>query len=91
MALILELLTNIILLVTKPFSLLNLAFWFGIKIALTVIYTWTELIRTTISFYVNIVLSVITWTCALISLPARAVNVFQKEREVSFHLVFIFP
>ncbi|XP_014520165.1 uncharacterized protein LOC106777153 isoform X1 [Vigna radiata var. radiata] len=82
MALILELLTNIILLVTKPFSLLNLAFWFGIKIALTVIYTWTELIRTTISFYVNIVLSVITWTCALISLPARAVNVFQKEREL---------
>ncbi|WVZ13035.1 hypothetical protein V8G54_017565 [Vigna mungo] len=82
MALILELLANIILLVTKPFSLLNRAFWFGIKIALTVIYTWTELIRTTVSFYVNIVLSVITWTCGLISLPARAVSVFQKERQL---------
>ncbi|XP_027913056.1 uncharacterized protein LOC114173053 isoform X2 [Vigna unguiculata] len=82
MALILELLAKIILLVTKPFSLLKLAFWFGIKIALTVIYTWTELISTTISFYVDIVLSVITWTFGLISLPARTVNVFQKEKQL---------
>ncbi|QCD90949.1 hypothetical protein DEO72_LG4g1911 [Vigna unguiculata] len=82
MAMILELLASIILLVTKPFSLLKLAFWFGIKIALTVIYTWTELISTTISFYVDIVLSVITWTFGLISLPARTVNVFQKEKQL---------
>ncbi|ESW30081.1 hypothetical protein PHAVU_002G123000 [Phaseolus vulgaris] len=82
MALIFELLANIILLVTKPFSLLKLAFWFGIKIALTVIYTWTELIGTTISFYLNIVLSVMTWTSGLICLPARVVNVFQRERQL---------
>ncbi|CAJ1930820.1 unnamed protein product [Sphenostylis stenocarpa] len=82
MALLFDIICNIIFLVMRPFSLLNLAFWFGIKIALAVIYTWTELIGTTISFHVNIILSVITWTFGVISLPARAVNVFQKERQI---------
>ena len=75
--------TNIILLVTRSFSLLRLACLFGIRIALTVIYTWTELIRTSISFHVNIILRMITWTFGLISLPARVVNAFQRERQVS--------
>ncbi|KAG5013706.1 hypothetical protein JHK86_025967 [Glycine max] len=74
--------TNIILLVTRSFSLLRLACLFGIRIALTVIYTWTELIRTSISFHVNIILRMITWTFGLISLPARVVNAFQRERQL---------
>ncbi|TKY70180.1 alkylated DNA repair protein alkB [Spatholobus suberectus] len=82
MALISELLANIILLVTRPFSLLKLACLFGIRIALLVTYTWTELIRTIISFHVNIILRIITWTFGLISLPARAMNIFQKERQL---------
>ncbi|KAH1044179.1 hypothetical protein AAZX31_09G198900 [Glycine max] len=64
------------------FSLLRLACLFGIRIALTVIYTWTELIRTSISFHVNIILRMITWTFGLISLPARVVNAFQRERQL---------
>ncbi|KAL5143350.1 hypothetical protein HKD37_09G026324 [Glycine soja] len=81
--------TNIILLVTRSFSLLRLACLFGIRIALTVIYTWTELIRTSISFHVNIILRMITWTFGLISLPARVVNAFQRERQVC--ICFFFP
>ncbi|KAL2348763.1 hypothetical protein Fmac_002763 [Flemingia macrophylla] len=82
MAFIFELLTSITLLVTWPFSLLKLAWLFGISIALTVIYTWMELIRSTISFHVNIISRIITWIFGLISLPARAVNVFQRERQL---------
>lgn len=82
--------TNIILLVTRSFSLLRLACLFGIRIALTVIYTWTELIGTTISFHANIILRIITWTFGLISLPARVVYAFQRERQVSYHSVFSF-
>ncbi|KAL2945628.1 hypothetical protein AAZX31_U000100 [Glycine max] len=82
MALISELLANTILLVMRPFSLLRLACLFGIRIALTVIYTWTELIGTTISFHANIILRIITWTFGLISLPARVVYAFQRERQV---------
>ncbi|KAK7309453.1 hypothetical protein RJT34_06199 [Clitoria ternatea] len=82
MALITELLAYLLLLATWPFSLLKLACLFGIRIALVVIYTWTELIRTTISFHVNIILRTITWTFGLLSLPARVVNSFQRERQL---------
>ncbi|RZC30091.1 hypothetical protein D0Y65_001621 [Glycine soja] len=82
MALISELLANTILLVMRHFSLLRLACLFGIRIALTVIYTWTELIGTTISFHANIILRIITWTFGLISLPARVVYAFQRERQL---------
>ncbi|XP_027362509.1 uncharacterized protein LOC113870108 [Abrus precatorius] len=83
MALISELLANIIiLLVTRPFSLLKLACLFGIKTAMIVIYTWVELIRATFSFHVNIILRIITWTFGLISLPARVLNVFQREKQL---------
>lgn len=82
MAFVSALLANLILLVLRPFSLLMLPWLFGIRIALTVIYTWTELIRTTISFPVNIILRIITWTFGLISLPARAVNIFQRGRQL---------
>ncbi|KAK7407007.1 hypothetical protein VNO78_08646 [Psophocarpus tetragonolobus] len=82
MALIPELLANIILLVMGPFSLFKLACLFGIRIALAVAYTWTGLIGTTISFHINIILRIITWIFGLLSLPARAVNVFQRERQL---------
>ncbi|RDX99633.1 hypothetical protein CR513_17293, partial [Mucuna pruriens] len=82
MALISELLAGIILLVTTPFSLIKLACLFGIRIAFIVIYTWIGLIRTTVSFHVNIILRIITWAFGLFSLPARAVNVFQRDRQL---------
>ncbi|XP_061341763.1 uncharacterized protein LOC133288081 [Gastrolobium bilobum] len=75
MALISELLANVILLVTWPFSLLKLACLFGIRTALLVIYTWMELLGATISL-------IITWTFGLVSLPARVVNYFQRERQL---------
>nr|KYP34017.1 hypothetical protein KK1_045073 [Cajanus cajan] len=82
MAMISELLTNVTLLVTWPFSLLKLACLFGIRIALIVIYTWTELIRTTINFHANIILRITTWIFGIFSLPARALDVFQRERQL---------
>ncbi|XP_019420455.1 PREDICTED: uncharacterized protein LOC109330652 isoform X2 [Lupinus angustifolius] len=82
MSLISELLANIMLLVTRPFTLLKLACLFGIRTALIVTYTWTELIMATIIFHVNIISGTITWTFGLISLPARVVNAFQTERQL---------
>ena len=90
MALISELLANIILLVTRPFSLLKLACLFGVRTALLFIYTWTKLVKTTIIFHINIILGIISWTFGLISLPARVMNAFQRERQVSFHSVVVF-
>ncbi|XP_019445106.1 PREDICTED: uncharacterized protein LOC109348940 isoform X1 [Lupinus angustifolius] len=82
MALISELLANIILLVTRSFSLLKLAYLIGIRTAIIVTYAWTELIRGTIIFHLNMILGTITWTFGLISLPARVVNSFQRERQL---------
>lgn len=90
MALISGLLANLILLVLRPFSILMQPCLLGIRIALIVIYTWMELITTAISFPLNITLRIITWTFGLISLPARVLNVFQRERQVSFHSVVAF-
>lgn len=90
MALISELLANIILLVTRSFSLLKLVCLFAIRTVLIVIYTWMELVRTAISFHVNIILRIVTWTFGLIFLPARVVNAFQRERQVSFHSTVVF-
>ncbi|KAK7252580.1 hypothetical protein RIF29_36630 [Crotalaria pallida] len=86
MAFVSELLANVILLVASPFSLLKLACLFGIRTALIVIYTGTELIRATISFHVNVILGMITWTLGLISLPARVVNSFQRDRQLEQNL-----
>ncbi|CAL0311730.1 unnamed protein product [Lupinus luteus] len=82
MALISKLLANIILLVARPFSLLKLAYSIATRIALIVTYVWTELIRATIIFHLNIILGTIAWTFGLISLPTRVVNAFQRERQL---------
>ncbi|KAK7307392.1 hypothetical protein VNO77_40412 [Canavalia gladiata] len=82
MALISELLADIILLVTRPFSLLKLACLFGIRTALIVIFTWVELIKAAISFHVNIIMRIITWTFGLIFLPSRLLNAFQREKQL---------
>ncbi|KAE9613221.1 hypothetical protein Lalb_Chr05g0215221 [Lupinus albus] len=82
MALISELSANLILLATRPFSLLKLAYLIVMRTALIVTYAWTELITATIIFNLNIILGTITWTFGLISLPAKVVNAFQRERQL---------
>lgn len=87
MALVLELLSNIILLVTRPFALLKLSCVFIIRTAFIVIYTWTELVRATIRLHLNLIWGIVTWTIGIISLPARVVNALYRERQVSFQFV----
>ncbi|CAL0314231.1 unnamed protein product [Lupinus luteus] len=82
MALISELLATIILFMTRPFSVLRLACLFGIRTAIIVVYTWAELIRSIVSLNLNIILGTITWTLGLISVPARFVNAFRRERQM---------
>ncbi|KAI4327911.1 hypothetical protein L6164_020320 [Bauhinia variegata] len=82
MALIPELLANIILLVTRPFSILKLACLFGVRTIFTIIHAWIELVRATISFHVNIIWGIITWTIGLISLPVRVAHAMQRERQL---------
>ncbi|KAE9596857.1 hypothetical protein Lal_00007279 [Lupinus albus] len=82
MSLMYELLANIILFTTMPFSLLRLACLFGIRTVIIVVYTWAELIRSIISLNLNIIFGTITWTLGLISLPARFVNAFLRERQL---------
>ncbi|KAI9092328.1 hypothetical protein K1719_027828 [Acacia pycnantha] len=80
MALIPELLSNIMLLLTRPFALVKLSCVFIIRTAFLLIYAWTELVKATVRFHLNSIWRIITWTISIISIPARAVNALQRER-----------
>ncbi|XP_057763341.1 uncharacterized protein LOC130983171 [Arachis stenosperma] len=82
MGLVSEIVANILVLVTWPFSLFQLACLFGTRITLLVIYTWTEFIRNIIVFNINIALGIISWTFGLVLLPARILNIFHRERQL---------
>lgn len=80
----LEIMSAIIILVTKPFSLMKLAYMFGLRTVFIITHTWLELLRATICFHVNMLWSVILWSLALISLPIRVLTAVQRERTVSY-------
>uniref|UniRef100_A0A5B7B511 Uncharacterized protein n=1 Tax=Davidia involucrata TaxID=16924 RepID=A0A5B7B511_DAVIN len=86
MALFLEFVATIIILVTKPFSLVKLSCLFGLRCICTVIQTWVELLSASIFFHVNIFWRFIIWTVALISLPVRVLTALQRERLLEMHL-----
>ncbi|KAB2626232.1 hypothetical protein D8674_017892 [Pyrus ussuriensis x Pyrus communis] len=87
MALISELITNTMILVTWPFSVLKLLCLFGIKTAFIVIHAWMELVRAAVCFQVNIFLRIMIWPLALISLPGRVLTTLQRERQLEKHLL----
>lgn len=88
MSLFLELVSAILFLATKPFSLFKQLSIFGVKIICIVIQTWIELLRAAIWLHVHMFWSIVVWTVALISLPSRILNVLQRERLVSFGFLF---
>lgn len=83
MALFSELLTTIIILITRPFTLFKLVCLFCMKTAFVFVHTWIELGRATVSFYLNLVWGMISWTIAILSLPLRMLTALQRERQVS--------
>ncbi|KAK4252608.1 hypothetical protein QN277_014358 [Acacia crassicarpa] len=80
MALIPELLSNIMLLVTRPFAFVKLSCVFIIRTAFLLIYAWIELVKATVRLHLNSIWRIITWTIGIISIPARVVNALQRER-----------
>lgn len=83
MTLFSELMTTIVILVTRPFSLFKLACLFGMKTVIIIIRTWIELVRAAICFHLNLFWRITLMTVALISLPVRILNALQNERQVS--------
>ncbi|XP_058772647.1 uncharacterized protein LOC131646689 [Vicia villosa] len=86
MELISELLTSVILLVTRVFTIIKLVCLLPIRTGLIVINTWTELFRNAIIFNVNIVLRFISWMFGLFFLPARFVSSIERERQLERQL-----
>ncbi|XP_028755980.1 uncharacterized protein LOC114715333 [Neltuma alba] len=86
MALIPELLSNIILLVTGPFALIKLSCVFIVRTAFLFTYAWTELVKATVRFNLNLIWRIVTWTIGIISIPARVVNALQRERQLEEQL-----
>lgn len=84
MALVSELPTNIIILVTRPFSLFKLLCLFGIKTTFIIVHTCVELMKASVCFHVNLFWRITMWTFALISLPGRVLTALERERQVSF-------
>ncbi|KAI8547167.1 hypothetical protein RHMOL_Rhmol07G0174200 [Rhododendron molle] len=80
MALFVELADTIMILVTKPFSLLKQSCIFVMRGFCIVVYTWVELLRAAISIHVDIIRRLMIWTFALISLPVRILAALQRER-----------
>ncbi|KAA8528000.1 hypothetical protein F0562_035131 [Nyssa sinensis] len=86
MALFLELVATIIILATKPFLLIKISCFFGLRTIFIVIHTWVELLKTAICFHVYIFWRFMVWTVALISLPIRVLTALQRERLLEMHL-----
>ncbi|XP_075641103.1 uncharacterized protein LOC142612824 isoform X2 [Castanea sativa] len=81
MTLFSELMTTIVILATRPFSLFKLACLFGMKTVIIIIRTWIELVRAAICFHLNLFWRITMMTVALISLPVRILNTLQNERQ----------
>ncbi|KAF5936027.1 hypothetical protein HYC85_027156 [Camellia sinensis] len=86
MALFHELVGTIIILMTKPFSLVKLSCIFAMRSFCIVVYTWVEVLRTSISVHLNILWSVMFWTFTFISLPVRVLTALQRERLLQMRL-----
>ncbi|KAL5550044.1 hypothetical protein UlMin_000220 [Ulmus minor] len=86
MALFSEITASVITLVIKPFTLFKLACLLCLRTAFIFIITWADLVKATISLYLNILWKMIMWTVSLITLPLRVVNAVRKEKQLELHL-----
>lgn len=83
MALLLDLVSTAMVLVTNPLSLAKLSCVVGLRSIFLIIQTWIELFRAVINFQLNILWRVIIWVIAILSLPVRALTALQREKIVS--------
>ncbi|KAK2661938.1 hypothetical protein Ddye_000512 [Dipteronia dyeriana] len=86
MALLNELMTTTLTLVTKPFFLGKWAIFFCLKTTFIVVYTWIELIKATVNFHLNMMWGSMLWTAAIISLPVQVLTALQREKLLEEHL-----
>jgi hypothetical protein len=83
MTLFYELMTNIIIFVTRPFWLFKVACLFGMKTVFVIINTSIELVSAAICFHLSLLSRAVILIVALMSLPVRILNALQRERQVS--------
>ncbi|KAH7854634.1 hypothetical protein Vadar_016184 [Vaccinium darrowii] len=86
MALLGELGDSMMILLTKPFSLLKRSCIFVVRSFCIVVCTWVELLRAAINIHVDIITRFMIWTFALITLPVRVLAALQRERLLQIHL-----
>ncbi|XP_077238660.1 uncharacterized protein LOC143879881 isoform X2 [Tasmannia lanceolata] len=86
MGLLLEMLTNINILITQSMSLFKFLCLLAANTVGLVTLTWLVLVKTIINFHVDVCWRVLIWTVALISLPFRVLNALGRERQLEVHL-----
>ncbi|KAF6168927.1 hypothetical protein GIB67_038424 [Kingdonia uniflora] len=86
MGLLFELITNAIVFVTQPFSLLNLICAIGLRCTCLVTETWMQIVKAIINFNLNICWRITIWIVAIVSLPLRILNALQRERQLQMLL-----
>ncbi|KAG7031639.1 hypothetical protein SDJN02_05680, partial [Cucurbita argyrosperma subsp. argyrosperma] len=88
MALLSEFLNITIFLVTRSFSFFMRTCSFIFK-TFVVVQTWLELLKTLVSFHLNIFRTTSMWIIAFVSLPGRIVVALQRERQLQLNLQFL--
>lgn len=86
MTLFYELMTNILILVTRPFWLFKVACLFVMKTVFVIIHSSIELVSTAICFHLSLLSRATILTVALISLPVRILNALQREKQLELYL-----
>ncbi|KAK1285354.1 hypothetical protein QJS10_CPB20g01069 [Acorus calamus] len=81
---LIELMKNMFMLVTKPFSVIMLVCLLGTRVLALTTLTSVHLIRTIIHVHVQPCFKILAPVISVLSLPVRIVNALQRERFVSF-------
>ncbi|XP_022981741.1 uncharacterized protein LOC111480805 isoform X2 [Cucurbita maxima] len=89
MALLSEFRNITIFLVTRSFSFFIRTCSFIFKTFVVVVQTWLELLKTSVSFHLNIFWTTSMWIIAFVSLLGRIVVALQRERQLQQNLQFL--
>ncbi|XP_031119395.1 uncharacterized protein LOC116022705 [Ipomoea triloba] len=81
-----KLMSTIIFVLVKPFSLIKQSVSFGVRSLCIVLLTWMELLRNAICLHVSILWKLTTWIISIPFLPMRVLNALQNERLLKIHL-----
>ncbi|KAL2236798.1 uncharacterized protein LOC105164996 isoform X2 [Sesamum indicum] len=86
MALLLELLSLVVGLMVRPFSLVRLSFQIGVQSICFVVQTWIEMLRTVVYLHLVIFWRLTILAMALLSLPVRAFAALYRERMLEMQI-----